>query len=397
LREAIHRAAEDLRGVIVGIGRALHADPELSLEEVRAAALLRARLAEAGFEVSEGAGGLPTAFVARLRGGASRPRVALLAEYDALPGIGHGCGHNLIAAAGVGAGLVLARASRAAGAGPLPGEILVVGTPAEETVGGKVVLVREGAFDGVDAAMMVHGGSEWRVFTDSLACVSLEVAYLGRESHAVAWPEKGINALDALIQLFVALDMMKKRLGPEVKVPGVILEGGARPNIVPARAVGAFSLRAPTSARRDEVRAGFERTARAVAEGCGCGVEIRQTDHAYDEMLTNAPLARRFRDHLAGMGISTVDGPRPNKGSLDMGNVSRAVPSIHPFMAVADPSAPLHSAAFAAATLAPRAEAAVMAAVEALALTARDVLADPDLLREARAEFAAATGRGPEA
>jgi len=283
--------------------------------------------------------------------------------------------------------LALARAARSGGARRLPGTLLVIGTPAEETIGGKAVMLDHGVFDGVDAAMMIHAGAEWRVFTESLACVSLEVIYLGREAHAVASPEKGVNALDALIQLFVAIDMMKKRLGPEVKIPGVILEGGSRPNIVPARAAGAFSLRAPTSARRDEVRAEFERAARAIAQAAGCGIEIRQSDHGYDEMLTNTALAGRFKDHLAAAGVSTVDTPRQSKGSLDMGNVSRRIPSIHPFMAIAGAETSLHSAAFAAATLQPRAEDALMIAVEALALTAFDAMRDTTLLGEARAEL----------
>ena len=386
MHDAIRRAADELRGEIAGISRDLHDHPELSLEETRSSALLRERLAAAGFQVSAGAGSLPTAFVARTGSGGA-PRVALLAEYDALPGIGHGCGHNLIAAASTGAGLVLARAAASTGPGKLPGTLLVIGTPAEETVGGKALMVRDGVFKEVDAALMVHGAAEWRVFTDSLACVSLEVTYRWRESHAVAWPEKGINALDALIQLFVALDMMKKRLGRDVRIPGVILEGGQRANIIPAKAVGAFSLRAPTSAGRDQVRAEFERTARAVADGTGCGIEIRQMDQSYDAMLTNTTLARRFKTHLSAMGIETVDTPRQNKGSLDMGNVSRALPSIHPLIAAAGPEAPLHSARFAAATLLPQAEEALMSAVKALALTAYDALSEPALLREAREEF----------
>jgi metal-dependent amidase/aminoacylase/carboxypeptidase family protein len=244
--------------------------------------------------------------------------------------------------------------------------------------------------------MMIHGGAEWRAFTDSLACVSIQVTYLGRESHAVAWPEKGINALDALIQLFVSLDMLKKRLGPEVRIPGVILEGGVRANIVPARAVGAFSLRAPTTRRRDEVRSEVERAARAIGEATGCRVEIRQTDEAYDDMVTNRALASRFKEHLGGFGIATEDGPRHHKGSLDMGNVSRAVPSIHPYMPVAGNETPLHTAAFAAASVLPKAEESLMTAVRALALTAFDALGDADLMKAAREEFEAGVRREGE-
>lgn len=388
MTERIMQAADDLAGEIRGISRTLHADPELSLEERRAADGLCARLEKAGFLVERGQAGLPTAFVAALGEEGRGPTIAFLAEYDALPGIGHGCGHNLIAAAGVGAGLVLARA---AGQGEqLSGRVLVIGTPAEETIGGKAVMVREGVFRSVDAALMIHPSWEWRVYSDSLACASIEVTYLGREAHAVAWPEKGINALDALVQLYIAVDMLRKRMGREVRAPGVILEGGVRPNMIPARAVGAFSLRAPTTERLTEVRAHVERAARSIAEATGCQVAIRQTDNTYDDMLTNRVLAERVKEHLARMGIATIDDPRANKGSLDMGNVSRAVPSVHAFIRVAEPETPLHSEGFARATLSPEAEKALMTAVKALALTGYDALTDAGLLDRARSEFAEA-------
>lgn len=391
MKDAILRAVEELAGTITGISRDLHRDPELSEEESRASALLQEKLAAAGFRVEVGSGGLPTAFMARLPGSASSPRVAILAEYDALPGIGHGCGHNLIAAAGVGAGLVLARA---AGREGLPGEVLVIGTPAEETIGGKAVMVRAGVFDRVDAAMMIHPSYEWRVHVDSLACVSLQVTFLGKESHAVARPEMGINALDALIRFYLAVETLVESLGPEVRIPGIIQEGGLRPNMVPARAVGWFTLRAPTTACLLEVREAFEKVAGATADAHRCGLEIEPTDNLYDDLLTNRAMAGRFKKHLASMKVRTEDGPRENKGSLDMGNVSRAVPSIHPFIAVADASIPIHSEGFARASLSPRAEEALLTAVRALALTASDLIAEPDLLRQAKTEFAEDSGGG---
>lgn len=390
MKNQILHAASELKDEIVRISRELHACPELSEEEVRSSAMLQETLAKAGFSVTAGVAGLPTAFVASLSGASAAPRVAFLAEYDALPGIGHGCGHNLIAAAGVGAALVL---RRAADGGALPGELLVIGTPAEETIGGKAVMVREGVFSGIDAAMMIHPSAEWRVYTDSLACASLEFTYLGRESHAVAWPEKGINALDALIQLFVAVDMLRKRLGREVRMPGIIKEGGVRPNIIPARAVGQFSLRAPTTENLRYVKGEVERTAMAIAEATGCQLTIRQTDNTYDDMLTNRALAARFKAHLEEMGIATADAPRQHKGSLDMGNVSRAVPSIHPMVRVAPPEVPIHSAAFAAATVEKAGEEALLAAVRALALTAYDALSEPELIRSAAEEFRSEAGR----
>jgi amidohydrolase len=383
VKERILAALDQLEGKILGISRQLHARPELSLEETESSSMLRNLLAEEGFHVESGVAGLDTAFVATRGADGASPRVAFLAEYDALPDIGHGCGHNLIAAAGVGAGLVL---SRAVGE-QLEGKILVIGTPAEETIGGKVVMVREGIFEGLDAALMIHPSAEWRVFTDSLACASMEYTFIGKASHAVAWPEKGINALDALIQLFLAVDMLRKRLGREVRMPGIIREGGTRPNIIPARAVGSFSLRAPTTVNLTYVKGEVERAAHAIAESTGCQLEVRQTDNTYDDMLTNEVLARRFKAHLSEMGIETVDSPRSNKGSLDMGNVSRVVPSIHPMIRVAGPETPLHSAGFAEATTSPEAETSLLQAVRALALTGGDALRDSTLRAEASREF----------
>ncbi|MFQ5700681.1 MAG: amidohydrolase [Acidobacteriota bacterium] len=383
----VKRAVEELEDRLKQLSRDLHDHPELSLHETRSSSRLQEMLRAGGFRVEAGVAGLPTAFVAVREGRAGKgPRIAFLAEYDALPGIGHACGHNLIAAAGVGAGLALSRL-----ADNLPGEILVVGTPAEETLGGKCVMVRKGVFEGIDAALMIHPGTHWRVEVDSLACITLEVTFQGKEAHAVAWPEKGINALDALIQLFVAVDMMRKRLGRDVKIPGIIREGGVRPNIVPARTVGQFTLRAPSGSSRDEVRRHFEHTVGGIAAATGCGFSLRATDEPYDDMVTNKTMADVFRSYLKQEGVTTVEGERPNKGSLDMGNVSRAVPSLHPFVAICEPDVASHSAAFAAATITPRAEKALMIAVRALALTGLDLLVRPDLLQRTRVEFTAAT------
>ena len=383
LGPAVQRCIESLRGDLLALSRDLYEHPELSLHETRSSSRLQEMLRSAGFDVRAGVAGLPTSFVAIKRCARPGPRVALLAEYDALPGIGHACGHNIIAVAGMGAGLALARH-----ADRLAGEILVIGTPAEETVGGKCIMIREGVFDDVDAALMVHPGSEWRVDVDSLACISLEVTFTGREAHAVAWPERGINALDALIQLFVALDMLKKRLGRDVKVPGVILEGGTRPNIIPARAVGHFTIRAASAVARDRVRGEFERTVAGIATASGCGSSMRATDEPYDDMVTNRTMAAVFGAYLRDAGIVPVEGPRPNKGSLDMGNVSRAVPSLHPFVAICDPEIPSHSEAFARATVSPRGEESLLIAAGGLAHTALELLTRPGLLDAAKAEFA---------
>ncbi|HEU4401113.1 MAG TPA: M20 family metallopeptidase [Candidatus Polarisedimenticolia bacterium] len=364
------------------MSRALHADPELSLEEVRAAARLTAFLRREGFRIQRGLCGLPTSFVARKAGGRHGPRLALLAEYDALPGIGHACGHNLIGAAAAGAGAALGRVIA-----DLGGEVLVIGTPAEETIGGKAVMVDRGAFRGVDAVMMFHPSTEDRVYTTSLACHSLEVTYHGRAAHAVAAPEKGINALAALIHLFVSLEKLKRRLPREVRLPGVIVEGGRRANIVPERAVGRFTLRARDLNALRRVETTFRRAALASGREIGARVRIRSLDHPYAEMVTNHAMAEVFKRELRRLGRRTVDTPRERMGSLDMGNVSHRVPAIHPYVAIAPARAPLHSAAFAHLAGGGRGRAGLLVATRALALTGFQVLADPDLLGRVRREF----------
>ncbi len=367
------------------MSRALHAHPELSLEEVRSSDLLARFLRREGFSVRRGVAGLKTAFVARKRGRAGGPRVAFLAEYDALPGLGHACGHNLIGAAAAGAGAALGRVIR-----DLRGEVVVVGTPAEETIGGKVVMVDGGVFRRIDAALMFHPAIEDRVYTTSLACHSLEVVFHGKAAHAVAAPEKGINALRALIDLFDEIERLKQRLPKEVRMPGVILEGGKRANIVPDRAVGRFTLRARNLPALKNVERGVLRAVSAVARRSGARASVRWLDRRYADMLTNVTLADLFKKELAVAGRRTVDTPRKQMGSLDMGNVSQVVPSIHPFVAVAPAGAPLHSRRFALHAGGPRGRAGLLVAARALAFTAFEVLSDRGILEAARREFRAA-------
>ena len=356
----------------------------MSGEEHRSAALLSGFLAGEGFRVREGVAGLPTAFVATKRGRRGGPRVALLAEYDALPGIGHACGHHLIGAAACGAAAAVGRVLD-----DLAGEIVVVGTPAEETIGGKVVMANRGIFRGLDAALMFHPSTENRVNTTSLACHSLEVIYKGRAAHAVASPDKGINALHSLLHLFSAVDRLRRRLPPQVRMPGIILEGGRRANIVPDRAVARFSLRAPDLRGLRRVERSFRLAVQSAARATGARAIVRPADYTYAEMVTNRTLAALFKKELAQMGRRTVDTPRKRMGSLDMGNVSQVVPSIHPYVAVAPPSVPLHSVRFARYSGGPAGWAGLRVATRALAGVALTLLVDDSALVSARREFRA--------
>jgi amidohydrolase len=353
---------------------------ELSLEEFRSADLLVRFLRSEGFQVRRGAAGLPTAFVARRRGLRPGPIVAFLAEYDALPGIGHACGHNLIGAAACGAAAVAARLARG-------GTIVVYGTPAEETLGGKVAMARKGLFRGLDAALMFHPSTEDRVATTSLACHSLEVSFLGRAAHAVAAPETGINALTSVLRLFAAAERLPSRLPRGARLAGIIAEGGARPNIVPERAVARFTLRARTRAELERVERRFRAAARDAARATGARLRIRPLDLPYDEMRTNGTLARIFREELRALGRRTVETPRRRMGSLDMGNVSQIVPAIHPYVAIAPPSTPLHSRAFARRAGGRPGRLGLLIATRALAATALRLLEEPALLEAARREF----------
>jgi len=379
--EASARSRE-LRGEMIALSRALFDHPELSGQEIASVATIRAVLERHRFEVEEGLGGLPTAFRARRPGGGGGgPRLAMLAEYDALPEIGHGCGHNLIAAAGVFAGIVAADVLEGGA------EITILGTPAEETIGGKVVLARHGIFDDFDAAMLVHPAAEDRAYSTSLACMGIEVEFTGKAAHAVAHPEKGINALDPLLQLFHAIDAARRGWSPDVRTPGIIREGGVRANIVPERAVGQFTLRAARVGTVRQVRLDIERMVAGIAAGSRTRATVVSTDHPYFEMVTNRPLAEAYRANLVALGRVPQDGPRRNQGSLDMGNVSYRCPAIHPFVAICPPEMASHTREFGAASVSAAGEKALLDSVQALAMTACDLALRPELVAAARQEF----------
>ncbi len=384
LKRGVEAEAERLRDEMVALSHEIFADPELSGEEYRSSARLCAALERHGFDVEVGLAGLPTAFRATRPETTSGPSIAFLAEYDALPVVGHGCGHNLIGTAGVYAGIVTAALASRCG-----GSITVIGTPAEETLGGKVILARAGVFDGFDAAMMVHPSAEDRAYATSLACSGIEVTFRGKAAHAVAHPEKGINALDPMIQLFIAIDAAKKSWSRDVKTPGVILEGGVRANIVPAKTVAQFTVRADTIDRVHEVRAHIERLVEALAQANGNEFEVRATDEPYFQMVTNLPMAGAYAENLLALGRTPVDGPRINQGSLDMGNVSYVCPSIHAFVSICPPEVASHTIAFGEASVSPRGEDALVDSVKALSMTAIDLMTSADLVQEARAAFEA--------
>ncbi|MFF9003872.1 amidohydrolase [Streptomyces achromogenes] len=355
------------------VASALHADPETAFAEHRAAALLSGELEGAGFEVRRGVAGLPTAFTAR--SGRGRPVVAFPLEYDALPGLGHACGHNLIAAAGLGAALVLDAVRDGA-----EGTVLAVGTPAEEGGGGKALEVEAGVFDGVDAALMFHPGVYDWTRAPLTAQEQYRVAFRGRAAHPTGSPTEGIDALAALIELFNVLSGLGRRLPEGSHVQGIITQGGTATNIVPEYAEGRFGLRALTTAALDELAGQLSTAAEGVALATGTVVTVERASVRYEHFRDSAALSERFAGHLDRAGIAlTAPAPGVYLGSSDIGNVSGRVPAIHPFVAIMDAGGSDHTPEFAEAAASRRARDVLLAVVEALACTAADVLGDAGL------------------
>ncbi|MET9463852.1 amidohydrolase [Streptomyces sp. NPDC006544] len=385
LRQECGRRADDLWEV----GRSLHEDPELAYEEHRAVRLLTRRLERGGFAVETGTAGLGTAFVARAGRGRGR-RVALLMEYDALPGLGHACGHNLIAAAGLGAALALGSALDA-----FEGEVLAVGAPAEERGGGKVALAEAGVFDGVDAALMFHPGVHDWSWAPLTAQTQVRVGFHGRAAHPTGDPTRGIDALAALVQLFNTVAVVSRRLPPGSHVQGIVTDGGSATNIVPAYAEGLFGLRAATSAALDSLVADVGRWAEGVAAATGSTAEVTRLGRGYAHFRDNDVLSDRFSRHIARSGIR-LSQPAGGVylGSSDIGDVSSRVPAIHPFVAILGDDASDHTPAFARAAASERGRAVMLAAAEALACTGADVLTDAALASRAWARQHEKTAAG---
>ena len=386
----VARRAERLRAIAAEI----HAHPELLFEERFAADLLASELEAAGLEVERGAFGVETAFAARPADGATGepasrpaadgPTVAILCEYDALPGIGHGCGHNLIAAAGLGAGLAAASV-----VGETGGRLVVLGTPAEEGGGGKVVMIERGAFDGVDAAMMVHPASLDLAEPEAIAIATWRVEYRGVAAHAAAFPERGRNALDAAVLGYNAVAALRQHIAPDERVHGVFLEAGRKPNIVPDHTVAEWYVRSGTLATLQPLKERVLACLEAGARAAGCEMTWEPTAPEYAELRSNRPLLDRYKANSEAIG-RPVDEPTPTKRvvcSTDMGNVSHEVPSIHPLVAVPPPDVPLHTAEFARWATSEEAGRAVVDGATAMAMTALDVWLGDGVAGEIRDAF----------
>ncbi len=380
--QAVDRLADDLER----LSHRIHANPELAFREEKAAGWLTEFLETRGARVERGVGGLPTAFRATIPGTGSGPTVAIMAEYDALPNIGHACGHNIIATAGAGAGAALAAAL---GTLPFPGSIQVIGTPAEEGGAGKVKLLEAGVFAAVDAAMMIHGRPGTQVWRPSLGIIKVTCEFFGKAAHASSWPWRGVNALNAMIQLFVSLDLMRQQLKPDARIHGVITKGGDQANIIPEHTAAEFYLRAPTRDYCKELLRRFEAAAEGAATATGCTATVTPDPIIHDPLKPNFSMAGLFKANLERIDFpEDPDDGQAGYGSTDCGNVSQALPTIHPYIRICPDGVPGHSREMEEWAKSPLARTGMVAAAKVLAMTALDLLASPDELRKAKEEFA---------
>jgi amidohydrolase len=364
------------------ISEFLKANPETAYQEHKACDYLSRVLKEKGFVVKKGVGQVETAFLGTPDiDQTSRPTVAFLAEYDALPKIGHGCGHNLIAAASLGAAIALKKVLKIDSGG-----LVVVGTPAEEGGGGKVRLAEAGVFDDMDLALMFHPGSLNIAGKGMLGRIKFTIEFFGRTAHASGSPDKGINALDAMVAAYTSINAIRQHLRSDGRIHGIISHGGDAPNIIPDYAAGLFYVRAGSRAYRDEI---FERVANcvrgaALAIGAECKIEIDPPK--LDPMRRNSVLEAATTANMEALGI-TPDPDDGRRGSSDIGNLSHFLPCMHPVLAIVDSDIPGHSVDFCEATTSERGRATLLNAAKMLAMTAYDYLTSGEMRGKVREDF----------
>ena len=388
IKEKVNRFVDTHADNLLEVSHEIHANPELAFKEFKAAETLTDAISKNGLPVTKHAYGLETAFESRIEID-DGPNLAVLAEYDALPGIGHACGHNIIATSALGAVLALNDVKT-----QLHGNITLLGTPAEERGGGKEVMARNGAFDHVDAAIMIHPAGV-NLSTMPCICVAeVNAIYHGKSAHASAMPHKGINALDGLLLAYQGISNLRQHIQATERIHGIVSEGGQAPNIVPDRAVGEFYVRAKNEedleALKPRVQACFE----AGAKASGCELELIWGNVDYLDLNTNWPLANKFQANAETLGreFLPIDKLPMGAGSTDMGNVSHRVPSIHPILAAAPSHVVIHHPDFARWAASEMGDKAVLDGAKALAMTAIDYLENTTLQSEVRHAYEVSKG-----
>jgi amidohydrolase len=360
----------------------LYHHPELGDQEYESMERLVEFLQEHQFTVEKGIVDRATAFKAVYDSKKEGPTIAYLSEYDALPGVGHGCGHNLIGTMSAGAGVLLSKVINEIG-----GRVVVLGTPAEETNGAKVPMAEQGIFDDIDAAMILHPADESYESGNSLAMDAIQFDYRGQTSHAAASPEKGINALDAVLQLFNGINALRQHVTSDVRIHGIIKEGGVAANIVPDKAVAQFYVRAKDRSYLNEVVEKVKNIAQGAALMTGAELHISNYELSYDNMMTNQTLSQLFTNNLLATGVKEVKKARQTYGSIDMGNVSQVVPAIHPYIGLDSPGLIAHTKEFADLTITENSHMILSKGALALASTGYDLITNQDDLEKMKHEF----------
>lgn len=384
-------AADELGGRLVGTSLAIHARPEIAFQEKEAASLLTGFLEAEGFAAERGVADMETAFVARWRGGEG-PTIAFVAEYDALPEVGHACGHNIIGTAAAGAAAALKRAFP-----DLPGRLIVFGTPAEEGGGGKILMIEAGLFRKVDAALMVHPTTgDSKIGGASLATSDLVVSFRGKPAHAAGSPHQGINALDAVVQTYVNVSMLRQHVTPDVRMHCLITKGGSVINVVPEDAEIRYLLRAATRNGVDHVIQRVRECAAGAAASTRAAVSFVERT-GYDERWPNRVLGSAFKRHFERLGVEMLPDPEPSGGSTDFGNVSKTVPASNAYVSIGPKSVSSHSREFTACAASEAGHRALINSVKAMAGLAGELVLDAKLLAGARKEFDRRRGQAGEA
>ncbi|MGG0337972.1 M20 family metallopeptidase [Priestia aryabhattai] len=384
MKQLINEAINKLQDTFYDVSKYIGQNPELGHEEFKACKVLTDVLKEQGFTVEIGTCDLPTAFTAVYDSQKPGPSIGFMAEYDALPGLGHACGHNLIGTMSIAAGIGLSKAVAETG-----GKVYVYGTPAEETRGGKVTMAEQGIFNHLDVAMMVHPYYCHQKSGRSLAMDAIQFEFFGKSAHAAAAPHEGINALDGVLQTFNSINALRQHVKPDVRIHGVITEGGKAANVVPDYAVAQFYVRASTRAYVDEVTDKVKACANGAALATGTKLKISNYEFSYDDMQTNQTLSEVYTNNLVSLGVSEqgITEDQGDHGSLDMGNVSQVVPAIHPYIQICDDYFVCHTHEFREAALSEQGREAMILGAQTMALTGYDVLTNPTLLQKIKEEF----------
>ncbi|MFA5375202.1 MAG: M20 family metallopeptidase [Dehalococcoidia bacterium] len=382
LKSGAIKKVESQRTKLVALSHRIHDNPEPGFKEVKASKWLSAYLETNGFTVERGICRLPTAF--RATYGSGKPAIALMAEYDALPEIGHACGHNIICTAAISAAVAAKSAVDQYG-----GRIVVLGTPAEEMFGGKAIMAERGAFKDIDIAMLVHPSSHDLSSARALACITLEVEFSGKAAHAAARPEEGINALEALILSFNGINSLRQHINERARIHGIITKGGDAPNVVPDHTSGTFLVRAVDDAYLKELKVRVLSCFQAAALATGAHLKYTWKEY-YAPLRANTMLAEVMAANMRAIGRKPQPIPDRASGSSDVGNVSMLVPTIHPEVAIAKPKTSLHSVEFRTAAVSTEGDRGLIDGAKALALTVVDLLANPKTVAAIRKEFLAA-------